>query len=1397
MIRAWRALTQRAEVLSLVLLAVIPALWSSPGRMPSDTKLYLYLDPGRLISDARWSWDSRQFAGWVPHQTISYLWPSGPWFKAFDLLGVPDWIAHRLWLAALLAFAGLGARFAARHLGITGHAAWVVGAVYQLSPFVLPYVSRTSLMLAPYAALGWLVGLTIRSASRGGWRDAAMFALVVATVAAPNATATAMIAPAPVLWLILAARSREVSWRRAAATTAKIGSLSLAVSVWWMSMLSVQGRFGADVLGYSETLEDVSLTATSTEVLRGLGYWLFYVRDAFTFATTASVDYQMSTRTILTSFVIAGLGIIGLALARWPHRRYAIGLVVVGVVLAVGVYPIDDPSPLMSPLADRSRSALALALRSSTRAVPLVVLGLALGAGALVTVMGTWLRRRGRPEGARWLATAVVLIAVANQPALWRAQLVDPALERDQDPPQAWADAAELLDARPSGFRVLQLPGAEFGAFRWGYTVDPPLPGLTTRPIVTRDLLPLGSPAAMDLLYALDDRIQSGVVEAAAVAAVARLFGSDVLWLTNDAAFDRFGTARPEPLAELLTNGRSGLGTVASIGEPVVNRPVRVSLDAEALARPEVGAARPPVQLVEVTNPMPVLRAAAQAIFVAGSGDGLVDAAAAGRLDPDRVIRYVASILSDRLADELGSSARVIVTDTDRARAHHWRSSQDVWGFTEDAGPDGGVLTQVSGDRRLPVFPATAAHHQTIAQQIQGPRARASGYGTPFSYRPEVRPWHAVDGDTSTAWLVADRGDPTGAVLRLEPDVPIDHMVLVQPHGLEAGRWITGVDVVLDESPPRFVPLTDDSRTALGQRVDFESPGSVIHVVIRSTTQIAPGWEHMDAVGFAEVRTGLPATAETVVMRSPALMLTPPNVPLELIMTRWRVGPYDAVRSDPEPYVDRTFVLGSSRTWNSDITVRIARRASDATLAALWGWDGAIADQRLTGDIGSGGWAAFDGDASTSWRTPFADSVGARVTTPLAPLTAGQAEPDTFTIVQHVDGRHRMITELDIVVDDGAPRRVTVPPPGPDGVSVVELAGALGDETARTMALVVRATETTTTLDPTTALAMALPIGIIDIVHPRLQPRPLPRTFTTSCRDDLVFLNDVPVPVRVAGAISDAIDGAPLAVTSCGAGSHTVQAGRHRVRTAPGLITGLDIDRLVWAEAAAIQPSPPRPDVQIRATGRTEQRVVVDACPEGCWLVQGEGFNTGWAAQGPDGDLGVPQLVDGGFNGWWLEPRTTEREVVLRWTPQRTVDLGLLASALAVVGCFGLIVMDRRRRVDDVEAVIAVLRQRTTGATAVSLGLFTVAAALTITPLWGLGVGAFVALGVLLRRPWLSGVAAVAVAGGIGAVMIWQVRQERPFPGPLWTAEFAHLHRPGLVVVALLVGSLLGTRPAR
>ncbi len=1410
MIRVWRAVHQRAEVLSLILLATLPALWSSPGRMSADTKLYLYLDPARLVSDARWSWDPRQFGGWVPHQTISYLWPSGPWFALFDGIGVPDWIAHRLWWSLLLASAGLGARWAARHLGVTAQAAWVVGAVYQLSPFVLPYIARTSLMLAPYAALGWLVGLTVRSATQGGWRYPALFALVVATVAAPNATATAMIAPAPALWLLLAWTSGDVPGRRVLATFSRVGTLSLAVSTWWIAMLAVQGRHGADVLGYSETLEDVSLTATSTEVLRGLGYWLFYVRDAFTYATTASIDYQASTFTLLTSLAVTGLGVAGLALTRWTHRRYAIGLVAVGVVLAVGVYPVDDPSPLMSPLADRSRSALALALRSSTRAVPLVVLGLALGTGALVMAVTTWWRNRTptgwqRRDPTPWLATAVVMLAVANLPALWRAELLDPALQREQHPPNAWLDAAAALDARPKGYRVLQIPGAEFGAFQWGYTVDPPLPGLTTRPVVTRDLLPLGSPATMDLLYALDDRIQEGVLEVASVAPVARLLGADVVWLTNDSAFDRFGTARPEPLAAALTAAGSGLGPVTSFGEPRSMPSVRPTLDAAAIADPRVGTAVPPVQLVEVPQPLPVFRAATRSVLLAGSGDGLVDSAAAGLLPADAAVRYVASIPADHLDEALVEADRVVVTDTDRRRAHHWRSSQQVWGFTEDEGPQGGVLTSVSGDQRLPVFAPEAASQQTIARQQGGLRAAASAYGAPFSYRPEVRAWRAVDGDLESSWLVADRVDAVGERLRLRADQPVDHLTVVQP--LDGRRrWITTVDVVVDEVDRQTVVLDESSRGPEGQRLELPRPGRVVDLVIVATEQIAPGWEHLDAVGFAEIRSELGPTTETVVFRSPALTNTPDEVPLDIVMSRWRADPHDADRGDPEPAMVREMALGTERTLTPEWTLRLNRRASDAVLADLWGWTGATADRRLTGDPFSGGWAAVDGDATTAWRTPFGSALGARLTVPLQSPPDAEAPLSNLRLVQSLDGRHGLITEVLLSVPGVGDTRLPVPPPGPDGSSIIDVSDLLSDASTQEFSLTIASTDGATTPHPTTALPVSLPTAMVSLEHPRVRVGTFPSRLEMPCRDDLVQVNGVGVPLRLEGDREALWRGEPVRTDPCGTGDSemTLPAGTTTVTATPGTVTGVDVDRLVLRSPSPSSPVTQRPEVTVLRSSRTEHGLQVAACPRGCWLVHGEGFNTGWTASLNGTSLGDPVLMDGGFNAWWLPASDTSQQVDLAWTPQRQVDVGLVISLLAVVLCVVLVLWDRRRPLvlgtcdeprfvsmtaplDEGARPRAPLRQWGVWVA------FTAVVMLTVEPVWGLAAGAVALTASWWRRPHVAGVAALVTAVAVGVLMVWRVRRDRPFPGPLWTHEFADLHRPGLVMVALLVASLLGT----
>jgi arabinofuranan 3-O-arabinosyltransferase len=192
--RSWKS--SRAAAGALFLVAYLPLLLSAPGKIPGDTKLYLYLDPWRLISDSLWTWDSRQLGGWVPHQNIGYLWPTGPWFAGFDALGIPDWIAHRLWLGTMMLSAGLGVLWLARRMGLRPQAAFIAALAYQLSPFVLPYISRTSALLLPWALLPWLCGVAAAYAIQRRWFHLAIFGALVLSSGGLNATALLMIAPA-------------------------------------------------------------------------------------------------------------------------------------------------------------------------------------------------------------------------------------------------------------------------------------------------------------------------------------------------------------------------------------------------------------------------------------------------------------------------------------------------------------------------------------------------------------------------------------------------------------------------------------------------------------------------------------------------------------------------------------------------------------------------------------------------------------------------------------------------------------------------------------------------------------------------------------------------------------------------------------------------------------------------------------------------------------------------------------------------------------------------------------------------------------------------------------------------------------------------------------------------
>ena len=897
MIRTVRQWVERNVLhVSLALLAYVPLLLTAPGKVPGDTKLYLYLDPWRLMSDAAFSWDSRQFGGWVPHQNVGYLWPSGPWFGLFDVIGFPDWVAHRLWMATLLFVAGSGIVHLGRRLGLNPTTIAVAAFAYQFTPYVLPYISRTSALLLPWALLGWIISATLRFTHERRLGTLAVFALLIFSSGGLNATALLVIAPAPIAFIVDAVWRRRITLRSALVTMGILGATTIAMSAWWLAGLVVQGRHGSAVLSYTEALPSTAATSTAPEVLRGLGYWLFYDRNDVVPLTSAAKPYQSNPVVMIAGIIIVLSGLVGLRWLSSRARRPLALMFVSGVVLAVGAHPYSSPSPAWSLLVDNPQSAVSLALRSSTRAAPLVVMALAFGFGCVVDRLRQRALASTRPRLAVFAVPLAVVIVMANLPALLGGRLVDPVMERPENLPTAWTDAARLLDQRfDDGHRgsVLMLPGIESAAFRWGYPVDPILPGLTKKPMLNRDWVPQGSAPYMDVLYALDDSFQNGTADARSIAPIARLLGADTVMVVNSYQYERFGLDSPNRAAAIIDSA-PGLTRLADFGEP--SRNVAPGDDASTIEP------LPEIVVYEVQDAPTGFRTSDAPLVVSGDGTSLVDLAASDLVDGRSIVLHSAALDREQLRAALSVAPELIVTDGNRKRAHHWRGSQDVWGATETA-------TDTSDDefdKRLPVFPDRSGWPvtQSIVDTSMGAPASATSYGALLAYYPEYRPAMATDDDPSTAWLVGWGRDPVGQILRIDRVVrPITTLRLLAAEHPNGVRAITRASVSLDGDD-----WIDMDLSAPGGVVTLPRPAETVRLRIDEVAREDDDLENRDRPsGWAEVLPPGEFIAEFITTPTDAVDVVEARTPVSYHFARWRADDTDRERTDPERSIRRIF----------------------------------------------------------------------------------------------------------------------------------------------------------------------------------------------------------------------------------------------------------------------------------------------------------------------------------------------------------------------------------------------------------------------------------------------------------------------------------------------------------
>ena len=1310
----------------LALLAYVPALLTAPGKVAADTKQYLYLDPGRLLTRAPSMWDPNIGLGTVTHQNIGYLFPMGPYYWLMERLGSPDWVAQRIWLGSLLFFAGLGVLYLLRTLGVRGPGAVVGALAFMLSPYSLHYAARISVILLPWAGLPWLLAITIRSLRTKGWRYPAAFAIVVQVVGGVNATALVFALLAPILWVPYAVWvTREVDWRRALTTLVKIGALTLAASLWWLAGLWAQGSYGINILRYTETVKTVSTAGLAPEVVRGLGYWFFYGGDKLGQWIEASLDYTQRRSLILTSYAVPIAALALAAFARWRHRLYFAVLTLVGLAIAVGTHPFDDPSPFGAVLkAFADRSTAGLALRSVGRAVPLVALGLAVLLGVGVNALVRRLDRRGEDRIGRrglghnrWSLAVVGIVGaliVVSLPALWNDTFYGKNLQRPEDVPEYWTDAAAYLDAQPHTTRVLEIPGSDFASYRWGNTVDPITPGLMDRPYVARELIPYGNPPTNDLLNALDRRIQEGLLDPAALAPIARLMSAGDVLLRSDLQVDRYNVARPRAMWLLLEPPPPGLGEPETFGSglgPPLDFPL---LDERELALRAGAEEPPPVAVFPVEAVPSIVRAqsADEPVVVAGDGEGLVELAGLGMVDDAGLLLYSGSFAGDEagLGKQLARDAVLVVTDSNRRRGRRWSTVRENLGYTERAGET--PLEDDPSDARLEVFPDAGDDAFTVMDQ-RGAIVEASSYGNRISYTPEDRPVRALDGDLDTAWRGAAFAPTEGEriVIELEEPVTTDHVNLVQPLNGDRNRFITQATLRFDDGDDVTVDLGDESRTAEGQTVEFSrrTVRRLEIVVEGDNVGSRANYIGTSGVGFAEVRIRDDAPgAEDVrveeVARMPTDLTDAPGAAsldhrLVYVMSRSRTVLIPPRYSEDDLALARVFEVPAERDFALGGTARLSTAVADDLVDELLGLPGADSggltarsSERLPGNLVARSSSAVDGDVTTAWSTGFGAPVGQWLEVELpAPVTF-----DGLDLEVVADGRHSVPTRIRIDAD-GQTRTVDLPATDDQAGENTTVSVPVSFEplTASTMRVTVEEIRPIETIEYFSDTPIITPVAIAELGLPGVTPVTPPSSLPGECRADLLTIDGEPVPVRIIGDAAAAEALAALPVERCDVASGAavttpvaLDAGAHDVRAAAGVDTGIDLDGLVLGseaggdalalgEGGVVPPvaeeraEPPR--VEVLESGRTEMKLRVEGADAPFWLVLGESENAGWRATVGGDDVGGSALVNGYANGWLVEPTgDATMTVTLSWTPQRVVWVALAVSAAAFLLCLVL-----------------------------------------------------------------------------------------------------------------------------
>jgi arabinofuranan 3-O-arabinosyltransferase len=1279
-----RSARDKAVPLSLAAASYALALLQRPGLASSDTKIDLHVDPSGFLGDVAAVWSPTGSLGHIQGgQYGGYLWPMGPFFALLHSVGLGPWVVQRLWLGTLLFLGAWGVvRLLDALLGRPRGVAHVVAAIlFVANPYVVVFSSRTTITLLGYAALPWLllaVHRGVRSA-RPWWWAAAFGLIVTSTGGGVNAAVTGWLLVGPLLLLVYEPLVCGAGWRGVRRFAWRAAVASLAASIWWVVPVLVQAGYGIDFLKFTEQVGSIWNTTSLTESLRLMGYWPSYLGVGYGdvlrpyFGTSGTMLFDAPV--VVSSLLVPALALWGFA---WTRRlRYGpffLLLALTGLlVMSVG-FPEGTPLRKAATFAYNHVQAVQF-LRTTYKAGPLLAVAIAcLGGAGAAELSGRVAAARARLGSMRRIVTAPAVLGVAGAAVvvlaslpLFQGRAVELTWKRI---PAAWTSAAHDLDrSLPRGTRALVLPGQPFAFYRWGGTVDPILPALTSRPVAIRNVPPYDDLHAVDLLWTTDNLVQQQRLLPGMLPPLLDLLGAGAVVTGTDDDADRSGGMAPaEAARELASQG-------------VLARPSRTYGPFQTVQAPPStldGPARlPEVRRYDLPLSRPLVRVepAAAPTVVDGSAEGLAGLASFHALHRGRALLYAGDLDAAAIRREAAAGAEVAISDSNRRRAFVASRPRQSYGWTlpasEPFSADAAVLDPFGRGpdaQTVAVYEGATSVHAPFSPQI--------------AQFPEHRPFAAFDGDVSTTWIA----DPTLDDAR---------------HWVEAGlpkpRDIPYVDLLPDSSNPlvavtrvdvdgrgfavhpgwnrlpvrlrgaRAVRVTITGHRTLG--IDAGSVGGIREVRVPGLhvrELLRPPVEAERALAGQDLsRTGLTylferTTADEPLRRGPE--------PSQSSITGNRAEDEAALvrtAQDPETGIARVFSPPAARSWQVDGQATAAPGASDAALDRLAGAKPSGAAFTSSGRFqGRPGWrasSAFDGDASTSWAAPWE---------PGRPAWIAWSTPRPHTLRRLVLARSPLPARTPITV------RVSYP--GGRSAALTVGAGGVAElpRPVRARSFRVDVLAAGGSVRPAVAIAELRGPGVPRVRVPRAgavagRCGDLTATATSGAGSRRIAL-------RAGGSVAALDAGEPLRTRACG-GRLALPSGQVVLRLPAGVLRPLAL-RLRSLAPSLLAHAPPAPTGRVTDPGRMGRgnydgvTVQVD---RPSWLVLGESYDRGWRATCDGRSLGAPRVVDAFANGWRVSPGC--HRVSFAFAPQRAVDWGYAIGALACLVLLGLVALRGRR----------------------------------------------------------------------------------------------------------------------